>query len=122
MPERSSRPSPRSRAVVPPETEVQPGEVVRYIQEQLLDAQLQREAEGILPLFEVECLELEMRVCLSTRTTGSGKVDLKMLAVTKDATVEEQYVHTVRLKLRAIDEGNDSRVPDGRRPSARRVK
>jgi len=59
---------------VVPEPELEPGTIVRYIQEQLLEAQLSREAEGTLPLFEVEGLEVEMRVYLSTRKAVGGKV------------------------------------------------
>lgn len=121
MASRANRPDPKTSKTATSEVEVHPGDVVRYVQEQLLEAQLQREAQGLLPLFEVAELELEMRVCLTTRTSSGGALDLKMLAITKDSAVEEQFVHTIRLKLQAVDAPNDSKAANGRRPSARRV-
>jgi hypothetical protein len=112
---------PTKAAVASSDVDVHPGDIVRYVQDQLLEAQLQRESRGVLPLFEVESLELELRVCITTRKTTGGKVDMKMIAVTKDAEIEEQHVHTITLKFRTIEADDNRAAADGRRPSARKV-
>ena len=103
---------------------VEPGVVVHRIHKELLDAQRLREEEGLLPLFDVESLEIEMKVGLSLVRQQGGKVDLKLVAITGDNKFDESHTHTIRLKLRAVDDREvprPSRRSPGIRPSARRA-
>ncbi|WP_443045451.1 trypco2 family protein [Streptomyces sp. HUCO-GS316] len=101
--------------------QAQPGDVIHQLHQELLAAQVRREESGLLPLFEVESLEIEMQVALSVSRGQGGKVDVRLIALTKDSKVDEHRIHTIRLKLRTVsDESSGTTSRSGARPSVKR--
>jgi hypothetical protein len=102
---------------------VEPGAVIHQVHKELLEAERRREEEGLFPLFEVESLEIEMRVVLSQVQQRGGKVDLKLIAITGDTKIDASHTHTIRIKLRTVED-HDANGPGGRsaglRPSVRK--
>lgn len=108
-------------AAPPGDYDVEPADLIHYLQQALITAQARRESAGILPLFEVESLEIEMHVSVTRRHSSGGKFDIKVLAITEESKIDELRTHTVRLRLKAI-EGSESTTAqhNGRRPSMRK--
>jgi hypothetical protein len=99
---------------------VHPSDVISQLHQELIAAQARREEAGLLPLFEVESLEIEMKVAISATRTRGGKLDIRILAITKDVSIDEAHTQTVRLKLNTMRESEKTSKPYGSRPNIRR--
>lgn len=93
-------------------------DVIRKVQQELIESQKEREESGILPLFEVDSLELEIHFIV--RQQSEGRAGLSFAVV--DAEAEHNYSReqvqkmTLRLK-RAETDSYDFSLPF-RRPFA----
>jgi hypothetical protein len=113
----------KPRAATSHVVRVAPSDVIAQVHQELVESQVRREAAGLLPLFEVESLEIEMQVTLSTVESAGGRVDVKLFAVTSDVQVDASQTHTIRLKLRGIDGSEEparGRGSTGLRPRTQR--
>jgi len=99
------------------------GELIRQVQRELIDSQVQRESEGQSALFEVESLTVEVHFVASSSSTGKGGFDLKILTLGGEKAYKEEQVHKITLTLKALPTeednlglGNLEIEPSGRRP------
>jgi hypothetical protein len=99
---------------------VHPSDVISQLHEELIAAQARREEAGLRPLFEVESLEIELKVAISATKTVGGKLDVRILAVTKDTSLDEARTQTIRLKLRTVTDADTPGNAYGSRPSVKR--
>lgn len=82
-------------------------DLIRRVQVELTESQLEREQRGEPALFEVESLTLEVNFVVTKSRGGSGGFEFKVLTfggIKADGDVEhqEQQVHKIVLSLKAI--------------------
>lgn len=99
---------------------VHPSDIISQLHQELIAAQSRREEAGLLPLFEVESLEIEMKVAISATRTQGGKLDIRILAITKDTSIDEAHTQTVKLKLHTVNESRGTGKAYGSRPNIKR--
>jgi hypothetical protein len=99
------------------------GELIRRVQDELVESQIQRESEGMTALFEVESLTVEVNFVVSASSTGKGGFDLKILTLGGENLYKEDQVHKITLTLKALSPEEDTLglgsleiEPSGRRP------
>src|SRR5688572_11733431 len=88
--------------------EIQPADVIDYMHRQLIFSEDRRKKAGMLPLFEVDSLEIELKVNLHETIGADGKVNFKLIAIATDTKLEQERVHTIRLKLRSVPPDNET--------------
>lgn len=98
------------------------GELIRQVQNELIESQTQRELEGQSALFEVESLTVEVHFVVSSSSTGKGGFDLKIITLGGEKAYKEEQIHKITLTLKSISpednfglDGLESE-PSGRRP------
>lgn len=99
------------------------GELIRQVQNELVESQSQREAEGKSAIFEVESLTIEVNFVVSASSTGKGGFDLKILTLGGEKMYKDEQVHKITLTLKSLQAeedtwglGNLEVEPSGRRP------
>ena len=102
---------------------IEVADVIEYMRAQLIESETRRVRDGLLPLFEVDKLEIELKMVLRESADSSGKVDLRLLALTAGDQVQTEQTHTINLTLRSADKAQVHQ-PSGRvsglRPAVRR--
>lgn len=77
------------------------GDLIRRIQNDLIESQRQRESEGQPPLFEVDSLTLEVHFVVTRSTKTTGGFDLKVITFGGETTYTSEQVHKISLSLKS---------------------
>jgi hypothetical protein len=83
------------------------GELIRRVHKELVDSQMQREAEGLDNLFEVEKLTIEANFVVTQSSEGKGHFDFKVLTfggvgVDGNNSYKKEQVHKITLVLKTM--------------------
>ena len=89
-------------------TEIPLAETLQTLRRELQLAQSQSEGEGIL--FEMDKIELELKVVISRKTKGQGGIEFYVVKAGGEIEKSGETTHTVKLTLTAIDNRSGNRV------------
>ncbi|HSK74544.1 MAG TPA: trypco2 family protein [Pyrinomonadaceae bacterium] len=93
-------------------------ELIRRVQQELVDSQKEREEKGDDALFEVEKLTLEVNFVVTRSNDAKGSLDFKVLTVGGISlgggkNYQQQQVHKIILSLKAIPDKPKKRIIGG---------
>ena len=76
--------------------------LIRSVQQELEDAQRERESSGQKPLFKVEELTVELTFAIAEETSGKGGFSIKIFEIGGSEKVAENETHKLTLRLSAL--------------------
>lgn len=83
-------------------------DVIRKVQQELTESQKEREEAGILPLFEVDSLELEIHFVARQQREGKAGLSFAVVDAEAEHTYSREQVQKMTLRLkRAETDGFD---------------
>jgi hypothetical protein len=77
-------------------------DLIRSIQDQLIEAERDRIGKGLAPLFVTDSLEIEASVIVEAQNTSKLGFDLKVLSASNADQVNDNAVHKINLKFRVL--------------------
>jgi hypothetical protein len=85
--------------------------LIRAVSEELLASREERLASDRPPLFEVQDLTVEVSFVVTDSRGGGGGFDLKVVKADAKVSYDEQSIHRITLKLRALGKEDDVLPP-----------
>ena len=90
-------------------------DAIRLVQEELINSQIEREANNIQPLFEVERLTIEANCVFTKKENSELGFDVRLLSLFSFKsglvdTDEKSFVQKIKLELKAVSDTNNPEI------------
>ena len=93
-------------------------DVIRKVQQELIESQKEREESGILPLFEVDSLELEIHFIVRQQSEGRAGLSFAVVDAEAEHNYSREQVQKMTLRLKRAETDSYDFSPPFRRPFA----
>lgn len=77
-------------------------DVIRKVQEELIESQQEREKQGIPPLFEVDSLEIELHFTVQEQMDASTGFSIAVVDLDAEHTYSAEQVQKITLRLKKV--------------------
>lgn len=86
-------------------------DVIRKVQEELMESQRERENQGIPPLFEVDALEIELHFTIQQQTGVNAGFSLAVVDLDAEHTYSSEQVQKITLRLKKVPAPGEEFLP-----------
>lgn len=87
-------------------------DVIRKVQQELIDSQKERREQGMSPLFEVDSLEIEIHFVVQQQSEAKTGVSLAVVEVGADHNYNQEQIQKITLRLKKVENcGEDFQQP-----------
>ena len=90
-------------------------DVIRKVQQELIESQKEREESGILPLFEVDSLELEINFIVRQQSEGRAGLSFAVVDAEAEHNYSREQVQKMTLRLKRAETDSYDFSPPFRR-------
>ncbi len=76
-------------------------QIIRHIQDELIEAESKRKRNNIPSLFETDSCEVELKCILKTTENVGGKIGLaQLIAISSSQNISNDIIHTIKVRFK----------------------